>query len=138
MELRFPTAKIRELSARYVADLGKRDRDLTDAMTQRVFPAYEWRGYLTKEEFLIICAWKSPRSARRCESNEGEFVQTISQVSRTSDCEQLRIQIWTLLTGVKWPTASVFLHFAFPDQYPVLGFRALWSLSAAVPTHYTF
>jgi hypothetical protein len=43
-----------------------------------------------------------------------------------------------LLTGVKWPTASVFLHFALPDCYPILDFRALWSLKTEVPAQYSF
>jgi hypothetical protein len=138
MKLRFPVSEIRGLSDRYVAELGKRDRCLTDAITQRVFPAYEGRGHLTKEEFLTVCAWKTPRSKPRCESNDEAFVQAISQLSRTTECEQLRIQAWTLLAGVKWPTASVFLHFTFPGQYPILDFRALWSLRTNVPPHYTF
>jgi hypothetical protein len=138
MELRFPISKIRELSDNYDADMGKRDRELTDAITQKVFPAYERRGYLKKEEFLTVCAWKTPRSKPRCESNDESFIQAISQISRTTDCEKLRIQIWTLLAGVKWPTASVFLHFAFPNRYPILDFRALWSLRTDVPPQYSF
>ncbi|HQL94014.1 MAG TPA: hypothetical protein PL005_05005, partial [Candidatus Hydrogenedentes bacterium] len=45
----------------------------------------------------------------------------------------------TLLAGVSWPTASVFLHFAFPEKYPILDFRALWSLNIdPPPKQYTF
>lgn len=138
MELRFPIAEIRGLSDQYLAELGERDRSLTDAITQRVFPSYERRGHLTKEEFLTVCAWKTPRSKLRCESNDEAFIQAISQLSRTTECEQLRIQAWTLLAGVKWPTASVFVHFAFPDRYPILDFRALWSLGTDVPPQYDF
>jgi len=32
------------------------------------------------------------------------------------------------MNGVSWPTASVLLHFGYFDLYPVLDFRALWSL----------
>ena len=43
-----------------------------------------------------------------------------------------------MLRGVNWPTASVFLHFCGSDRYPILDFRALWSLNAKVPSQYTF
>jgi hypothetical protein len=32
-----------------------------------------------------------------------------------------------------WPTASVLLHFAHVERYPILDFRALWSLSILKP-----
>lgn len=43
------------------------------------------------------------------------------------------------LHGVSWPTASVVLHFWHNDPYPILDFRALWSLGFdKQPTYYTF
>jgi hypothetical protein len=33
-----------------------------------------------------------------------------------------------VLRGVQAPTASVLLHFAFPDRYPIIDWRALESL----------
>jgi hypothetical protein len=32
------------------------------------------------------------------------------------------------VSGVSWPTASVFLHYTFEDQYPILAQMPLWSL----------
>ena len=29
--------------------------------------------------------------------------------------------------GLIWPTASAILHLAYPDRYPILYVRALWS-----------
>jgi hypothetical protein len=138
MQLRFPASGIQELSDRYVAELRPRDGRLTDEITRTVFPSYERRGYLTKDEFLTVCEWKTPRSKSRCASNDPSLIQEVSRLVRTTSSEQLRIQVWTLLAGVKWPTASVFLHFAFPGKYPILDFRALWSLSTDVPSQYTF
>jgi hypothetical protein len=138
VQLRFPTSSFQELSDRYVADLRPRDRRLTDAITQQVFPSYGQKGYLTKDEFLTVCEWKTPRSKSRCDANDASLIREISSLVRTTKSERLRIQIWTLLAGVKWPTASVFLHFAFADRYPILDFRALWSLSVEVPSQYTF
>ncbi|HOG91864.1 MAG TPA: hypothetical protein PLV50_15080 [Smithella sp.] len=138
MELRFPESEIRDLAARYDAEQGERDRRLTKAITQDVFPSYRKKGYLTKEEFLTVCAWKTPRSQPRCASNDATFIKELSALVLTTASEHLRIQAWTLLAGVKWPTASVFLHFAFPNKYPIMDFRALWSLKTDVPAQYTF
>lgn len=63
----------------------------------------------------------------------------MSAIAKKTRSEQLRIQVWTLLAGVSWPTASVFLHFAFPEKYPILDVRALWSLKIdPPPKQYTF
>lgn len=138
MELRFPRTNIRNLSARYEAEMREKDRGLTETITRDVFPSYARKGFLTKDEFLTVCSWKTPRSKPRCESNEASLIQEVSTLALTTKSEQIRIQIWTLLAGVKWPTASVFLHFAFQDRYPILDFRALWSLMTEVPSQYTF
>ena len=52
--------------------------------------------------------------------------------------ERARIQSLTLLDGVSWPTASVILYLFHRDPYPILDFRALWSLSLDVPVQYRF
>ena len=59
MELQLVLGQIAELASRYDAELKKRDRRLTTAVTERIFPAYRRRGYLTKAEFLDVCEWKS-------------------------------------------------------------------------------
>jgi hypothetical protein len=40
------------------------------------------------------------------------------------------------LDGVGVPTASALLHFAFPDEYPILDERALESLGVEARTQY--
>jgi len=138
MELRFPQSEICRLSACYEDEMSERDRRLTETLIGNVFPSYALRGFLTKDQFLTVCSWKTPRPKPRCESNEASLIQEVSTIAMTTESEQMRIQIWTLLAGVKWPTASVFLHFAFPDRYPILDFRALWSLKIEVPAQYSF
>ena len=138
MKLRFPKSEIRSLASRYEAELGERDRGLTNSITQEVFPSYRSKRYLTKEEFLTVCEWKTPRSKPRCKSNDEAFIKEISALVLTTKSEHLRIQIWTLLSGVQWATASVFLHFGFSNKYPIMDYRALWSLTTDVPRKYTF
>lgn len=55
-----------------------------------------------------------------------------------STSPRLAIESLTLLRGVHWPTASVILHFCHQDKYPILDFRALWTLSCEVPAQYDF
>jgi hypothetical protein len=138
MKLRFPIGRITELADQYEEMASERDRRLTEEITKEVFPDYLRKGCLAKEGFLTVCAWKTPRSKPHCESNDSALIKEISALALATKSERLRIQAWTLLAGVKWPTASVFLHFAFPEQYPVLDYRALWSLQEKAPSQYTF
>ena len=97
-------------------------------------------GYYTRRDFLTICRWKSPRTERLWsdESNSLDHVREVTGIALSTGDERLRIEVLTLLRGVKWPTASVLLHFATeperPDRgYPILDFRALWSVGIDKP-----
>jgi hypothetical protein len=46
--------------------------------------------------------------------------------------------VLTVLEGVQYPVASVILHFCHRDSYPILDYRALWSLGIEAPACYTF
>ena len=107
------------------------------ATTQDVAPlafgsAANHRGYLTKAEFLGLAKWKTPRTQKRCKANSDDFIQVVTQTALATTDERLRIEVLTLLDGVRLPTASVLLHFCGRDPYPILDFRALWSLSCDV------
>ncbi|HEY8749635.1 MAG TPA: hypothetical protein VIM11_16750 [Tepidisphaeraceae bacterium] len=95
-------------------------------------------GYLTKHDLFEICRWKSPRTSGRCDRNDEDFVRAVTATAFSTPNERLRIEVLTLLDGVDWPTASVILHFCSPDRYPILDFRALWSLQVNVHTPYSF
>lgn len=99
-----------------------------------VSPRFRSFGYLSKSDFLALCEWKSPRSQSRCASNSEEFIRAVTATAVSSSDEQLRIEVLTLLRGVSWPTASVILHFGFDNFYPILDFRALWSVGVDLPT----
>jgi hypothetical protein len=103
-----------------------------------VAPAARARGYLTRDEFLRLCRWKTPRSQSRCAANDAAFVEEVTRVALSAASEELKIKVLLLLKGVGWPTASVILHFCDRGKYPILDYRALWSLSATPPTQYTF
>jgi hypothetical protein len=96
------------------------------------------RGHLSKDELRSVARWKSPRSAGRMERNSDEFVREITAAALGANNERTRIESLTLLDGVGWPTASVILHFFHNQHYPIIDFRALWTISLDVPSSYRF
>src|SRR5690242_19688777 len=107
MELRFPIEDIPKFAQQYHGVISERDRRLEEKISNEVFPAYLRDGHLTKDGFLTVCSWKTPRSKPHCESNEADIIKDASALALTTESERLKLQVWTLLAGVKWPTASV-------------------------------
>jgi hypothetical protein len=96
------------------------------------------RGFMLFDELATLARWKSPRSAGHIAKNSPEFVEEITGIALSAQAERTRIEVLTLLNGVGWPMASVILHFYHPDPYPILDFRALWTVRMTVPTQYDF
>jgi hypothetical protein len=129
--LRFPLEQISDWAADYEYD-GSDARFLTE-----VRPAVRRRGYLTTAEFRDICYWKTPRSQSRCRLNAADEIRTITQAALATPDEPLKMDLLRLLHGVDWPTASTILHFCDRRAFPILDYRALWSLGFPRPPHYT-
>ena len=127
--LKFSESEIKHWADRFDDD---------DLLALQHVAAVRQRGYFLKAEFLDVCRWKTRRSQSRCQKNSEDFIREITSIAFSTQSEQLRIQILTLLQGVQWPTASVLLHLFHTDPYPLLDFRALWSLNCEVPTQYDF
>ena len=87
------------------------------------------RGHYPRDEFIRACRWKTPRStplvARHTESAVREATRTALAGSTP---ERGRMMALRSLHGVEWPTASVLLHLAYPERYPILDQRALQAL----------
>lgn len=96
------------------------------------------RGFLTLEELKIMCRWKTARSQSRVAKNTAADVEAITKACFEANSERLRIGSLLLLDGIKYPTASVLLHFFHPDPYPILDFRALEALGISKPPVYNF
>lgn len=91
------------------------------------------RGWLTLEELKTLAYWKSARIAGHIARNTQAEVEEVTRFALSTASERLRIESLTLLRGVGWPMASVILHFCHREPYPILDFRALWSLGAEEP-----
>ncbi len=131
-KLRFPAKEIQHWAERY--SIPREENDIERVIVPKVAQL----GYLDKESFLTVCAWKTPRSKSLCKSNSEKFIQEATAVALGPTGEELGISVLTLLRGVSWPTASVILHWFHKEPYPILDFRALWSLSSDVPSAYDF
>lgn len=129
---RFPGSEIGKWSALY-------DYPGEGELIAGPVAAAKKRRYLTFEEFIAIAEWKSPRPRKHYLTNQPSFVEEVTRVALAATTSpRLAIESLTILEGVSWPTASVFLHFCHSEPYPIMDFRALWSLSTEVPAKYSF
>ena len=111
----------------------------SDHAMEKLQPIVQKNTYFTKKDFLAVCKWKSPRSEKLCQKSEPKFIMEISHYALKAEDDRAKIELWTLLDGVDWPTASVFMHWFYPDdKYPILDVRALQSLSIVKPKKYDF
>ena len=94
------------------------------------------QGFVSYDDFLKMCRWKTPRNQPHCKKNTAEEVEETTGIAMSASNERVRIGVLRCLEGVDWPTASVLLHLAHSDPYPVLDVRALWSLCVDQPSSY--
>ncbi len=130
MEIKLTRDQILELAGRY-------DYGGDDVLGVRMQCAAK-RGYMKRKDLVEVAKWKwrGGRTWQLCEENTKGEVKEISKASFTAKSERLRIGALLALRGVQWPMASVILHFAFPDRYPILDVRAM--KTAGGSTHYAF
>jgi hypothetical protein len=96
-------------------------------------------GYYTREEFVAVCRWKTPRSGPLVATNSATEIETATRTAlSTARTERERMGALRALAGVEFPTASVLLHLAYPERYPILDKRALHALGVRAPATYSF
>jgi hypothetical protein len=98
------------------------------------------RGWYTRDEFVAACRWKTPRSGPLVAQNSAREVEERTRIALGDpESERERLDALLALRGVGWPTASVLLHLADPDRYPILDRRALDALGVRIaPSAYGF
>ncbi len=96
------------------------------------------RGFMTKDDLVAVARWKWPggRTRQLVSENPEDDIKEITRASFSAHSERLRIGALLSLRGVQWPMASVILHFAFPDSYPILDIRAMNTVGGT--TNYNF
>jgi hypothetical protein len=129
--LQFPIEKTRSYAARFPS--GNDDAALA------VGKAARGRGHYTREEFIRVCRWKSERSRSHAARNTSEAVEAATRVALSeASTERERMNALRSLHGVEWATASVLLHLAYPERYPILDQRVLHALGVPQPSSYSF
>lgn len=129
--LQFPIERVPEYATRFPSE--------DDGKALEIGRNARERGHYTLEEFRKVCRWKTPRSAPLVARNGAKAVVSLTGValSETSS-ERERTDALRSLRGVGWPTASVLLHLAYPDRYPILDKRAAHALGVRAPSTYSF
>jgi len=131
MQLRVPESEISHWAAQYPCSREECELlSLSEAIHQQ--------GHLTKAQLTLLAQWKSPRSAPHVSKNSDQYVQEVTGFALHAESERARIESLTILDGVLWPTASVVLHIFHAEPYPLLDYRAVWSVQAPQPSSYTF
>ncbi len=127
-ELQFPSREIEPLANRFGSG--------GETRLPEVGAAVRARGHYTREEFVEVCLWKTPRSRPKVASNsETAVVEATGRALATED-EETRMSALLELAGVGVPTASVLLYCPFPNDYPILDVRALESLGVKPRSQY--
>jgi hypothetical protein len=114
----FPKSDILALAGRYnlehpaglLIDIGSRSRAA---------------GFYTRDDFVVVC--ESSKSSKHCGAASAQQIEDATRMALNTTSERKRIASLTRLSGVSWPTASVFLHYTFEDQYPILAQMPFWS-----------
>ncbi len=109
-----------------------------DEKIERRFQTIRNRGHMVPEDLRLIARWKYPGRALvdLVGKNTPTEVEEISRASFSAETGRLRIGALLALHGVGWPMASVILHFACPDRYPMLDKRVMRVIGS--PAAYSF
>jgi hypothetical protein len=129
-ELRFPIEDVPAWAARFPAG--------TDGVIDAIAPQVRARGHFTRQEFLDTYRWKTHRTLYLAEGYTEAQIADVTGVAFRQTDEKLRVCLLRVLDGVDWPVASTLLHVGVSADYPIIDFRALWSLHSAMPSAPSF
>jgi hypothetical protein len=128
---RMPLDEVKEWAERY-------GNDVDDKVIDAIAPNVRRRGYFLRDEFLATYAWKTRRTLAQALKYSDAEIADITGVAFRQTRETLRICLLRTLDGVDWPVASTLLHVGLSPDYPILDFRAVWSLHSTMPSYVNF
>ena len=105
--LRFPIADLEEWASKYEAHDDWLRRDLR---AETAADTAKKHGSMTKEEFLTVTMWKSPRPKHRLEENTADDIKDATHSAFSTTNARVRIGVLMTLRGVSYPMASAILH----------------------------
>lgn len=126
--MQFPPEQVPELAAAYCyKDDGPAVRAGADARRE---------GAYSKDGLLRVVRWKAARALPLVVINRGETIASATSEALAADDDAVALAQLVELPGIGVPIASTLLHFAYPDRYPILDYRALRSLGHGRRTVY--
>ncbi|HET9057839.1 MAG TPA: hypothetical protein VFN30_13420 [Chitinophagaceae bacterium] len=109
------------------------EEDLPTAALIKKLRSSKKRGWLTKDEMIEICRWKSPRAVRYIEANSKATIKKHTASAFATRSEDIKIQELTKLKGVSIPMASSILMLTNPKRYGVIDIR-VWEVMLEIGT----
>jgi hypothetical protein len=109
-----------------------------DPVLDVIAPAVRARGHFRRDEFLAAYRWKTHRTLRHAQKYSDQEIADVTGVAFRQSDEKLRVCLLRALDGVDWPVASTLLHVGVSADYPIIDFRALWSLGSGMPSSIGF
>lgn len=97
------------------------------------------RGYLTREELMLIGCWKTRNRQRAnlARNDETAVRDATTTAFRPDTPARERLQALRRLHGVQAPVASAVLHFVDSDRWSIIDFRILEALGVEKPGYYS-
>lgn len=133
--MKLTSSEILDYCKRYELNYRATDDEKTEKELKKWFLS---NRFLDKSHFVKLGLWKSKRPKKHYENNDNEFIKAITEFALSTKNERARVESLLIIRGVSWPVASTLLHFAYPDKYPIMDFRAIWSLGWEQPKSYNF
>jgi hypothetical protein len=103
------------------------EENATTAALMRKLRPVRVRGYLTRQEFLEIARWKSPRALHYAAENDARRVRLVTGVAFSIADERSKMAVLTSLLGIGIPMGSAILTLTNPNRYAVLDIR-VWQI----------
>ena len=114
-------------SREWVHELASRYEYADDDAAIRAGTRAASRGFYSRDDFLAVVGWKSLRSVPLARQNSVRDIEAATCAALDPLDESHRLRSLTHLRGVQVPVASALLHFALPEIFPILDYRALAS-----------
>lgn len=124
---------------RYAEFVPQRPNVPTDQQIEAMFDDIRANNQMEPCELLALGRWKNGGNWNRVhlERNDPEIVRFCTRIALAKRSDLERMAFLLPLHGVRYQTASSFLHFAYPEHYPIIDVRVWRTLTGETKTDFT-
>ena len=125
--------------SRYAEFVPQKPNVPTDQQIEDMFTDIRANNQMEPCELLALGRWKNGGNWNRVhlERNDPEIVRCCTRIALADRSDLERMAVLLPLHGVRYPTASSFLHFAHPDCYPIIDERVWRTLTGETKKDFT-